>query len=285
MAAGPRRSPGRGSGLGAGVALLALLAVAALLAPWLAPHDPLAGPALSDRLLAPSLVHPLGTDGLGRDVFSRLLYGARLSLAVGVLSMAVALTLGTVLGGVAGFLGGLWDGLISRLTDVVLAVPRLVLLIVIVALLGRPSLFAVVAVLGLTQWPQVARLVRGEVIGLKARPFVEGARALGLSDARILFRHILPNATGPIVVAATLGIGDTIALEAGLSFLGLGVQAPVGALAPLPSWGAMVAEGRDVLHTAWWISTFSGLAIVLTVVAFNLVGEAIERRVDPRERG
>lgn len=271
----PGRRPADGA-LRAGLALLGVLVIAAVLAPWIAPHDPLAPPTLSVRLEPPSTLHPLGTDGLGRDLLSRILYGGRTSIAVGVFAMALALAAGTVLGGVAGYLGGWWDALLARVVDVVLAVPRLVLLIVIVGVLGAPSFAAVVGVLAFTQWPQVARLVRGQVMALKERPFVEGARAAGVTDAGILLRHILPNALGPLLVAATLGVGDTIALEAGLSFLGLGVQPP------LPSWGAMVADGRDHLYTAWWISTFAGLAIAATVIAFNLVGAGLERALDPR---
>ncbi len=272
--AGPVRTPRGRWELGA--LLLGALAAIALLAPWLAPYDPVQVPQLSERLLAPSSAHWLGTDGQGRDVLSRLIYGTRVSLLLGLLTMAVAVTLGTVLGAVAGYYGGWWDAVISRSVDVLLSIPRLVLLIVVTAALREPSLLAVVLVLAFTQWPQVSRLVRAEVMSLRSAAFVEGARAVGLPDRRVLWGHIMPNALGPVLVAAALGVGDTIALEAGLSFLGLGVQPPT------PSWGAMVAEGHAHIFTAWWISAFAGLAIVATVLVFNLAGEGLRRRFDPK---
>ena len=259
-----------------GVLTLGALIGVALLAPALAPFDPVQAPALDQRLLPPSATHWLGTDGLGRDVFSRLLFGARVSLLLGVLSMSLAVVVGTLLGAIAGFYGGWWDTVVSRAVDVLLSIPRLVLLIVVVASLREPSLVAVIAVLAFTQWPQVSRLVRAEVLSLKEEPFVESGRAIGLSRLQVLGGHILPNALGPVIVAATLGVGDTIALEAGLSFLGLGVQPPT------PSWGAMVAEGSSHIYTAWWIAAFSGLAIVAVVLVFNLAGESLRKRLDPK---
>lgn len=264
-------------------AVLGLLAIVALyvivlLTPLLAPYSPtLQGNLVTGRLLAPSLLHPLGTDEYARDVLSRLLYGARISLTIGFVSVAISVTIGTLLGAIAGYLGGLVDSFVMRFVDMVISFPRLVLLITLVALF-QPSILLIIVVLGLTLWPGTARIVRGEVLSLREREFVEAARALGYSRRRIILHHLVPNALGPVIVAATLGIGDTIVLAAGLSFLGLGVQPPT------PSWGRMVADGRINLLGAWWISTFAGLAIVLTVLSFNLVGDGLRDALDPRTR-
>ncbi len=260
----------------AGAWVVAALGLGVLLVPFLAPFDPaFQGDLVRERLLAPSALHPLGTDQLARDVLSRVLYGARISLLIGVLAVAIAVGIGTLVGAVAGYLGGLADAVLMRGVDMVLAFPRIVLLVSVVALF-EPGLGVIVAVLGLTLWPGTARLVRGEVLSLREREFVEAARALGYSRRRIVLRHLIPNALGPVVVAATLGIGNTIVLEAGLSFLGIGVQPPT------PSWGTMVADGRDYLLQAWWLSTFPGLAVVATVLAFNLVGDGLRDALDPR---
>jgi peptide/nickel transport system permease protein len=263
-----------------GVAVIFLLYAVALLAPLLAPYDPIAQPI---NLIANSYLPPLagghllGTDQFGRDVLSRILYGARISLAIGFVATGIAVTLGTLLGAVAGYFGGRVDAALMRFTDMVLAFPRLVLLILVVALFS-PSLALIVLVLGLTQWPGTARIVRGDVLSLREREYVQAARALGFGRARIIFRHLVPNVLAPVIVTATLGIGNTIVLEAGLSFLGLGVQPPT------PSWGSMVADGRQNLLGAWWVATFPGLAIVLTVLAFNLVGDGLRDALDPRLR-
>lgn len=263
----------------AGLGVIVILYLVALLTPYLAPYDPtLQGDLLQERLLAPSAAHPLGTDRFARDVLSRLLYGARISLSIGFIAVGISVTLGTLLGAVAGYVGGKLDTAIMRFVDMVLSFPRLVLLITIIAVF-EPSIFLIVIVLGLTQWPGTTRIVRGEVLSLRERDFVHAARALGLSRTRIVLRHLIPNALAPVIVAATLGIGNTIVLEAGLSFLGMGVQPPT------PSWGTMVATGRNNLVDAWWISTFSGLAIVVTVLAFNLVGDGLRDALDPRLRG
>ncbi len=249
--------------------------MAALLAPWIAPVDPdLQGALLTERLVGPSATHLLGTDQFARDVFSRLLFGARISLVIGVGAVFVSALVGTLVGGLAGFAGGRVDGLIMRGVDMVLAFPRLVLLIVLVALF-EPSLGLIVLVIGLTQWPTTARLVRGEVLSLKSRDFVTAARVLGIPEARIFLRHILPNALPPVLVVAALGVGRAILLEAGLSFLGIGVQPPTA------SWGSMVSDGRNYLLDAWWLSTFPGLAIVLVVIGFNLLGDGLRDRLDP----
>lgn len=254
------------------------LYLVALLTPFLAPFEPaLQGDLGASRLAAPSGEHLLGTDQYARDVLSRLLYGARISLAIGLVAVSIAVTIGTLLGALAGYLGGWLDTVVMRMVDVVLSFPRLVLLIAIIAVF-EPSIFLIVAVLGLTQWPPLARIVRGEVLSLRERDFVQAGRSLGFSRSRILLGHVIPNVLAPVVVAASLGIGDTIVLEAGLSFLGLGIQPPTA------SWGVMVAEGRTQLLGAWWISTFSGLAIVVTVLSFNLAGDGLRDALDPRLR-
>ncbi len=262
----------------AGLVMLLLLYLIALLAPLLAPYDPIAQrDIVSTSYLKPSFEHWLGTDRFGRDILSRILYGARISLSIGFVATLISVTLGTVLGALAGFFGGKIDALLMRFTDMVLAFPRLILLIMIVALFS-PSVAVIITVLGLTQWPNTTRIVRGDVLSLREREFIQAAHALGMGKARIIFRHLIPNVLAPVIVTATLGIGNTIVLEAGLSFLGLGVQPPI------PSWGNMVADGRDNLLGAWWVATFPGLTIVLTVLAFNLVGDGLRDALDPRLR-
>jgi peptide/nickel transport system permease protein len=266
-----------------GLVVVVTFYLAALLTPFLAPFDPAhqaayQGGEVGLRNLFLSSQHLLGTDYLGRDVFSRILYGARISLSIGFLAVTISITIGALLGAVAGYLGGWVDLVVTRFADTVLAFPRIVLVMVLVALF-QPSIFLIVAVLSLTQWPSATRIVRGEVLALREREFVEAARALGFSTPRIIFRHILPNAAPPLIVAASLGIGNTIVLEAGLSFLGMGLQAPTA------SWGIMVAEGRNYLLDAWWVATFPGLAIVLVVLSFNLVGDGLRDALDPRQGG
>lgn len=262
----------------AGLAVMVVLYIIALLTPLIAPYDPAAQTDIvATRYLPPSLEHLMGTDRFGRDVFSRVLYGARISLSIGFFAVGIGVTLGTLIGAVAGYFGGLIDAALMRFTDMMLSFPRLVLLIVVIALF-EPTIYLVVVVLGLTGWMAVARIVRGEVLSLREREFVQAARALGMSDSRIIWRHIVPNTLAPVIVYATLGIGNTILIEAGLSFLGLGVQPPT------PSWGNMISEGRDALITAWWIATFPGLAIVFTVIAFNLLGDGLRDALDPRLR-
>ncbi len=258
-----------------GLVIVGTAYLVALLVPFIAPYEPgITAGFGSEGMLRPSLAHPFGTDRLARDVFTMVLYGARISLSIGLIAVAISVTIGTVLGAVSGYLGGWSDSVIMRVVDVVIAFPRLVLLIAVVALFNS-SLLLIILVLGLTQWPTTTRLVRGEVLSLRERDFVQAARALGYSRARIIFRHIVPNVLAPVIVAATLGIGDMIVLEAGLSYLGLGVQGDV------PSWGAMVADGQSNMLNAWWISTFAGLAIVFTVLSFNLVGDGLRDALDP----
>lgn len=262
----------------AGLIVIVLLYLLALVTPLVAPSDPnVQGNLLTERLIGVSLAHPFGTDQYARDVLSRLLYGARISLTIGFVAAGISVTIGTLVGAVAGFLGGVVDGVLMRFVDMVISFPRLVLLIAIIAIF-EPSIFLIVAVLGLTLWPSTARIVRGEVLSLREREFIQAAEALGYSKRRIILRHLIPNVLAPVIVAATLGIGNTIVLEAGLSFLGLGVQAPT------PSWGTMVAGGRDLLLNAWWLSTIPGLAIVFTVLSFNLVGDGLRDALDPRLR-
>jgi peptide/nickel transport system permease protein len=266
--------------LGLGIVVAFYLAM--LLTPLLAPFEPefrsafQAGGDMSGRLAAPSSLHVMGTDQYSQDVFTRILYGARISLTIGLLAVGISVTVGTFLGAVSGYLGGWLDLAIMRLVDMVMAIPRLVILIAIVAVF-QANIFVVIVALAFTQWPFTTRMVRGEILALKEREFAEAARALGFSRKRILFRHLLPNALGPLIVVATLGVGNAIVLEAGLSFLGLGVQAGT------PSWGSMVAGGRGFLMDAWWIATFPGLAIALAVLAFNLVGDGLRDALDPRQ--
>lgn len=263
----------------AGLIVIAALYVIALVTPLISPFDPNAqGDLLTERLVGISASHPLGTDHFARDVLSRLLYGARISLSIGFVAVGISVTIGTLLGAVAGYSGGFVDAAIMRFVDMVISFPRLVLLITIIAIF-EPSIFLITAVLGLTLWPTTARIVRGEVLSLREREFVQAAQALGYPKRRIILRHLIPNALAPVIVAATLGIGNTIVLEAGLSFLGLGVQPPTA------SWGTMVSDGRDHLLNAWWLSTFPGLAIVFTVLSFNLVGDGLRDALDPRLRG
>jgi len=263
----------------AGLLAVAAFYLVAVLAPLLAPFDPAQqGPLLTERLVGPSVSHLLGTDQYARDVLSRVLYAARVSLSIGLVAVGISVTLGTLLGAVAGYVGGMTDTVLMRLVDTVIAFPRLVLLIAIVALFD-PSLFLIMVVLGLTQWPGTARLVRGEVLSLREREFVLAARALGYSRRRIILRHVIPNVLAPVIVAATLGLGNVIVLEAGLSFLGLGLRPPT------PTWGSMVSDGRGLIESAWWLSTFPGLAIVVVVLAFNVVGDGLRDALDPRMRG
>lgn len=258
-----------------GGVLCALLALVSLAAPLLAPGDPAAvGPA-GDELLAPSAGHPMGTDALGRDVLIRLIHGGRASLTVGWFAVLVAAVLGTLVGLAAG-LGPRWlDRLLMGVTDAFLAFPRIFLVLLLISLTA-PSLGLVTIVLGLTGWMGVARLVRAESLSLRERDFVLAARGLGLSPWRVAWVHVLPHLAGTIVVAATLRIGSTILLESFLSFLGLGAQEPA------VSWGAMIQQGRPVLLEAWWLTTFPGLALTLTVLGYNLLGDGIRGRQDPR---
>lgn len=260
----------------AGGVLIALLLVTSALAPWVAPYDP-AEVHVDRVLMPPSLEHPLGTDELGRDVLSRIIWGGRVSLLVGFVAVGIATLIGTILGALAGYYGGWVDMVIMRFVDVMLCFPSFFLILAVIAFL-EPSIWNIMAVIGLTSWMGVARLVRAEFLSLKEREFVLAERALGASSARIIFSHILPNALGPVFVSAILGVGNAILVESALSFLGIGVQPPV------PSWGSMLASGKDYLGVAYWLSLFPGLAILLTVLAYNLFGEGLRDALDPRLR-
>jgi peptide/nickel transport system permease protein len=266
-----------------GITVLVLAVLIAVLAPVLAVDPSIQRDIVATRFMPPLSVdlhgtfHLLGTDRFGRDVWARLAYGARVSLGVGVLAVLLSLVLGLTIGAAAGFWPRRLGVLLLGLTDFALALPRVVLLLLL-ASLWQPSAALVIVVLGVTGWMTIARLVHGEVRALSARPFVDSAVALGVRGPRVLIRHILPNALTPVIVAAALGIGNAIMLEAGLSFLGLGVQPPT------PSWGNLIASGRDTLVNAPWVATAPGVALVLVVVAATLLGDALRDRLDPEGR-
>lgn len=257
----------------AGAAIVLAMVLLALLAPLLA-RDP-GHIDIALRFQPPSLRYPLGTDDLGRDVLARILYGARISLLVGFVSVGIATTIGTVLGALAGYYGRWVDGLIMRFVDIMLCFPSFFLILAVVAFL-EPSIWNIMIIIGLTGWMGVARLVRAEFLSLRERDFVLAVRAAGARDGRIIFRHILPNALSPLLVSATLGVAGAILTESALSFLGIGVQPPT------PSWGNMLISGKQTLGTAWWLSAFPGLAILVTVLGYNLLGEGIRDALDPR---
>jgi peptide/nickel transport system permease protein len=259
-----------------GGVVVVCLAGLALLAPFISPWDP-NRPDVRQILDQPSGNHLFGTDQLGRDVLSRMLYGARVSLAVGFVSVSIATAIGIVLGAAAGYRGGLVEATIMRLVDLTLVFPRFFLLLAVLAFL-TPSIWTIMAVIGLTGWMGVARLVRAEFLTLKEREFVVWSQSVGASAFRIVWRHILPNAMAPVLVAMTLGIPAAILTESGLSFLGLGVQPPHA------SWGNILNEGKDAIEIAWWLSVYPGLAILLTVLSYNLLGEGIRDALDPRLR-
>ncbi|HEY7538953.1 MAG TPA: ABC transporter permease [Methylomirabilota bacterium] len=256
--------------------VVVVLVVLALLAHWIAPWDP-NRPDVRKILDSPSKAHPLGTDQLGRDVLSRMLYGARVSLAVGFVSVGIATLIGIALGAAAGYHGGTVDALVMRLVDLMLVFPRLFLLLAVLAFL-KPSIWTIMAVIGLTGWMSVARLVRAEFLSLKEREFVLWSQSIGASSFRTIWRHILPNSIGPVLVAMTLGIPAAILTESGLSFLGLGVQPPHA------TWGNILNEGKDAIEIGWWLSAYPGLAILVTVLSYNLLGEGIRDALDPRLR-
>ncbi len=260
--------------LATGLSLVLAMSAAALLAPWIAPHDPTALD-LTSILQPPSSAHPLGTDALGRDVLSRMLHGARVSLWVGFVSVGISVAIGLALGLAAGYFGGLTDELIMRCVDIMLCFPSFFLILAVIAFL-EPSLLNIMAVIGLTSWMGVARLVRAETLSLRERDFIAAARLAGAGPVRILSLHVLPNAVAPVLVSATLGVAGAILTESALSFLGLGVQPP------MPSWGNMLLEGKDVLEIAPWLSIFPGCAILLTVLGYNLLGESLRDLLDPR---
>jgi peptide/nickel transport system permease protein len=258
----------------AALALIALFAACAILAPVLAPYDPLLQD-LGSRLRPPSSEHWLGTDSLGRDIASRILYGARISLIIGVVVVTVAGVVGTAIGLVAGYAGGLVDDALMRLTEVFLAFPALILAMAIAGALGPSLTNAIIAIAAVT-WAVYARLVRGQILSLRRREFVEAARAMGASRTRIVVRHLLPNALAPLMIQASFDLGSSIIAAAGLSFIGFGAQPPT------PEWGVMISEGRNYISTQPWLSLFPGLAILLAVGSFNLLGDGLRDAFDPR---
>jgi len=253
--------------------VLALFALS-FLAPYITPYSPDDLDAYR-VLLPPSSAHWMGTDELGRDVLTRIIFGARISLKVGFVAVGISAVVGTAAGLLAGYFGSWVDQLLMRLVDIMLCFPTFFLILAVIAML-EPSIWYIMIVIGLTGWMGVARLVRAEVLSLRERDFILAARGIGASDIRIICRHILPNAFSPVLVTATLGVAGAILTESALSFLGIGVQPPT------PSWGNMLTAGKDYLEFAWWLSLFPGLAILITVIAYNLVGEGLRDALDPR---
>lgn len=257
-----------------GALIIFSLALVAVIAPLIAPFSPNHQDILH-RLEPPSTKHPLGTDDLGRDLLSRVIYGTRISLLVGFVAIGIAIIIGSILGLLSGYFGGWLDTVIMRFVDIMLCFPTFFLILMVIAFL-EPNIWTVMVVIGLTGWPGLTRLVRGECLSIRERGFVQAAKVLGLSNTRVMFVHLLPNVMAPILVTATLGIGGAILTESALSFLGLGVQPPT------PSWGNILTAGKDYITVAWWLSLYPGLAILITVLAYNLLGEGLRDVLDPR---
>ncbi len=257
-----------------GLVMVGALFVVSLLAPWLAPYDP-GYIDLKAVLMPPDSAHWLGTDTLGRDVLSRIIFGSQVSLKVGFVAVGLATLIGLLVGSLSGYYGGWVDLVLMRFVDLMLCFPSFFLILAVIALL-EPSIWNIMVVIGITSWMGVARMVRAELLSLKEREFVLAARALGASDMRLILRHLLPNALAPVMVSATLGVAGAILTESALSFLGLGVQPPT------PSWGNILTAGKDNIEIAWWLSVFPGLAILFTVMSYNLLGEGIREAIDPR---
>ena len=260
-----------------GAVVIVILFLISVFAFLLAPYDP-GKTDVSLKLKSPSSRNYVGTDQLGRDVFSRMLHGSRISLSVGFVAVAISILIGILVGAVAGYYGGWVDTILMRFVDTMLCFPSFFLILTIVALLG-PNIFNIMIVIGVTSWMGTARLVRAEFLSLRERDYVQAAKALGAGDRRIMLRHLLPNALAPVFVSATLKVASAILIEAGLSFLGFGVQPPA------PSWGNILTEGRTYIFDAWWLTVFPGLAILITVLSFNLLGEGLRDALDPRLRG
>lgn len=255
---------------------VAALYLAALLAPLVTPYDPtVIGDVLQDRYLSPSLAHPFGTDEFGRDLFSRALYGAQVSLSVGLLSVAVAITIGTTYGAVAAYLGGWVDNVLMRVVDVIIAFPTFFLMLLLVGVF-EANIAVLVLILGFTSWTGTARFIRGEILSLKERDFVEGARAIGLPGHIILVRHLIPSALAPVLVSAALMVGGMVGAEAGLSFLGIGIQPPTA------SWGNMLSAGQDAMLVAWWVAFFPGCLLAMVILCFNLIADGLRDALDPK---
>jgi peptide/nickel transport system permease protein len=260
-----------------GFVIIASVLALALLAPLLSPYDPDAIDVKS-ILLSPSAAHLMGTDSLGRDVFSRMLYGARISLLVGFVAVGIATVIGVILGAISGYYRGWIDVVIMRLVDVMLSIPTFFLILAVIAFL-TPSIWNIMIVIGLTSWMGVTRLVRAEFLSLREREFVLASATLGARDHRLIFRHLLPNSLTPVIVSFVLGVASAVLVESGLSFLGLGVQPPQA------SWGNILTEGKEYIQFAWWLSFFPGMAILLTVLGYNLLGEGLRDALDPRNNG
>jgi len=260
-----------------GAAIILILSIIAIFAPFIAPYDPTMI-NIEEALMVPSSSHLLGTDQLGRDIFSRMVYGTRISLSIGLIAVGIAAIIGVALGSIAGYFGGKVDSIIMRFVDIMLCFPSFFLILAVVAIIG-PSIYNIMIVIGLTSWMGMARLIRAEVLSLKEREFVLAARSLGVSNTKIIIRHLIPNGIGPVLVSFVLGVAAAVLVEAALSFLGLGVQPPT------PSWGNILMEGKATLGVAWWLIIFPGLAILITVLAFNLLGEGIRDALNPRLRG
>ncbi len=257
--------------------LTAVVILAGALAPWLAPFDPVLGANLMNAELPPDSEFWFGTDSQGRDVYSRILYGAQISLTVGIVSQVINSVIGVTLGMTAGYWGGWWDDLVNGLTNVMLAIPSLIFALAVMAVLG-PGLVSLLIALGLTNWSWTCRIARSSTLSLKSQGYVLAAQSLGYSDLRIMFTQILPNMMGPILVMATLGMGSAVLSEAALSFLGLGIQPP------FPSWGSMLTDASEMIQLAPWVAIFPGLAIFLSVLGFNLLGDGLRDSLDPHMR-
>lgn len=259
-----------------GLGIVVLFTLVAIFAPWIAPYDPTEQRIATARLVPPSAEHPFGTDELGRDLFSRIVYGARISMRIGLIAEGIALAIGIVLGATAGFVGGWVDNLIMRITDVFFAIPALLFLIVVVAIFDS-SATTIFLALGLVAWPSEARMMRSEVLRIREREYVMAAHALGLRSFGIVARHVLPNAIASMIVVGSLGVAGAILSEATLSFLGLGIQEPI------PSWGTMINRGQQFIFNAWWYSVFPGLVIMVVVLGFNFLGDAVRDAVAGEE--
>lgn len=257
-----------------GAVIVGIMIILAVFAPFIARYDP-NSINLENALMGPSREHLFGTDSLGRDLFSRMLFGARISLSVGFVAVGIAVLIGVVVGSAAGYYGGWSDNVISRIIDIMLCFPTFFLILSTIAVLG-PSIWNIMIIIGVTSWMGVARLIRAEILSLKEREFIEAARAIGAGDLRIIIRHLIPNGIGPVLVSATLGVAGAILLESGLSFLGLGVQPPTA------SWGNILTEAKSTLGIAWWITVFPGLAILVTVLGYNLLGEGLRESFNPQ---
>jgi len=258
----------------AGFIIIVTVFLLAILAPWIAPYDP-DEINVKAILLAPSFQHWMGTDGLGRDVLSRMLFGGQISLLVGFVAVGISTSIGIILGALAGYYRGWVDTVIMRFVDIMLSIPSFFLILAVIAFLV-PSIINIMIVIGLTSWMGVTRLVRAEFLSLNEREFVQASRTLGAKDARLIFTHLLPNSLTPIIVSAVLGVAGAVLLESGLSFLGLGVQAPQA------SWGNILTDGKEYIQFAWWLSLFPGLAILITVLGYNLLGEGLRDALDPK---